>query len=832
VKAILQLLFLFLISGLSFSQSLKDEMQGILSHIGKNIPADQLFLHLDRNFYHARDTIRFQAYIRDRRTGVFETKSSALYALLLNSDHITIDSARFRINYSTVSGWLKVPEDIPPGDYSILAFTGMDLNYSPEFVCALPVKIDNYIPGRKKTGLRGRNKDTSLYQIPPQQPAIDLRFLPEGGTFIGGFQQRIAFNAVAPSGRNQEVDGAIINQAGKTVTEFRSTPYGPGVLEFTPASGDSYFATLAEEEYNGLKWPLPLAEKTGIAMRINSAGNGLIDIILRRREPGEGMYFLTMTMNNILILSEDIRMDTLFCERIRTDSIPSGTAFITLYDSQLVPLAERLILLNDHKKMKVELSFSPPAVFPGDETELAINTTDEEGSGIASFFSVSVIDSAAGYDDRIVFPGIESAFLYDREFYNNLPFRIRSMGLESIDAKSIDVLLMTYGWRRFYPKEITPDSSQKELIDYDCLKIINPGPVKKGRSDIKLLSDEGIDIISLPISEAKEARLDFYSLDAAVSQVMIIPDADPIKNTNPVRIKYPENKDFIRLAKQFAWDQRYEDSDNSVPDKMQPVIIPDHAIMIEPVTIKGRQQLAEYEDKYKKIYQYAGTRTMYAKDFMEVGCFEDILRKYNPYKMSDQHYSLIQQEKYVYLRNIYYLGKTREDPEGNLSVESKLLPALIVLDGNPLGQSYETIADMPAAQISSVTFLRGVQGFAMYGHKAIGGIVFVTTKSGVDFNRGNNTRGGDERNDDLLKQIRLFRTDTEFYIPTKEEVSSVPEFQNRPTILWKSDVFTDGSGPVTIKFPNNLSKGTAMVFVNGISFASQIGSKRCSYHVR
>jgi len=98
-------------------------MTGILNRIGNNIPADQLFLHLDRNLYHSGDTIRFKAYIRDSQTGVFETKSISLYALLLNSDHVTIDSARFRISYSTASGWLKVPEITPVGDYSILAFT-------------------------------------------------------------------------------------------------------------------------------------------------------------------------------------------------------------------------------------------------------------------------------------------------------------------------------------------------------------------------------------------------------------------------------------------------------------------------------------------------------------------------------------------------------------------------------------------------------------------------------------------------------------------------------------------------------------------------------------
>ena len=88
-----------------------------------------------------------------------------------------------------------------------------------------------------------------------------------------------------------------------------------------------------------------------------------------------------------------------------------------------------------------------------------------------------------------------------------------------------------------------------------------------------------------------------------------------------------------------------------------------------------------------------------------------------------------------------------------------------------------------------------------------------------------------KRNDDLLKQVRLFRTETEYYIPTKEEVAHFPEFHFRSTILWKADLYIDGSGPVKIKYPNNLAKGTVMVFVNGISFTNLVGSDRYSYKV-
>jgi hypothetical protein len=808
MKRLLQLLFLFVIVTNSISQSLTEKMTGILNQIGKNMPHDQLFLHLDRNLYHGGDTIRFQAYIRDSQTGVFKTESSALYTFLINSNHVTIDSARFRIIHPIVSGWLKVPEDMPPGDYSILAFTSIDMNYSPEFAFIAPVKIDNFRPSQNETKTEIKNRNNPLNQVSLPQPTIDLTFLPEGGTFIYGIKQRLAFNAVTSTGKCLDVNGVIINQRGVEITEFKSTPYGPGVVEFTPLSGDSYFATLKGEEFKGLKWSLPSPEKSGVTMRVNNAGKGLIDIILKGREIAGMSYFLTLTMNNILVFTEDVKLDTFFRKRIQTEKLPSGTAYITLFDREFNPVAERLIFLNDYKKMNIKIGFYSPFVKCGDETELTINTTDDKGNNISSIVSIAVIDSASGYDNGIPLPEIESAYLYDREFYNNLPFRTRSQGLKNMDGKSIDVLLMTYGWRKFYPKEITVDNSEKELVNYDYLKIINPGPKKKGRSDIKLISIESLDNISLVTDNNREAVLFYDSLDVDVRRIMILPDNNSVKNINPVRIVFPENKDFTDKAKQLTTVCNYPTSDLPVTSKNQPNYKSDSIILIEPVTI--RQPRKVYIDKYEGMFQSAASLTMYSKDFIAASCFEDILFKYNPCRLD-----ILDKKIYLQVVQLQYQE-----------------PALVVLDDNPIGTTYESIVSMPASQIASITFLRGIQGFYMFGTSAIGGVVFVTTKRDSRFNDGSYPGDKFRRNDDLLKQVRLFRTETEYYIPTKEEVYTKPELQFRPTILWKSDVFIDESGPIKIKYPNNLAKGTAMVFVNGISLTNLIGSDRSSYRVK
>jgi hypothetical protein len=222
---------------------------------------------------------------------------------------------------------------------------------------------------------------------------------------------------------------------------------------------------------------------------------------------------------------------------------------------------------------------------------------------------------------------------------------------------------------------------------------------------------------------------------------------------------------------------------------------------------------------------------MTGEDYREASSFEDILFKANPFFINVNSWYTQGGGKEIYLRANEHITVAHFDDKGKLWVDHQMLAALIVVDSNPIGNSYEMIAMMPASEIVSVTFMKGNQGFSIYGSRAAGRVVFVTTKMAAKNIDGTYPEKVVRRDDDLLKQVRLFRTETEYYIPTKEEVSAMPEFQMRPTILWKTDLITDGSGTARIVYPNNLSKGTAMVFVNGVSLASQVGSKRFIYKV-
>jgi|WetSurMetagenome_2_1015567.scaffolds.fasta_scaffold00004_153 hypothetical protein len=800
-----------------FSQSTADSLSARLNLFGQQLPADQVFIHTDRNIYYPGDTIHFQAYIRDRQTGVFETGSIALYAMLINENHRTIDSARFRIVNSTSSGWLKIPEAISEGDYSLLSFTSRMMNYDPEYIFSASLRIDRKRVFRSQPQTtRREGKDTLEYIIDPENEPVDLKFLPEGGTFVYGIKQRIAFNAVTSTGRNIKCKGKIYNQKGEFIADFRSGQFSPGIFEFTPKEGDTYFAGPGGNEFGGKRYPLPAPTKTGITLRVNRLAGSVIEAEVNSKNTRGEKYVVSLTMNNVLVLFKEITTDTLNKIRINTSELPAGTAYVTLFNNNLEIVAERPVFINQDKKLFIDIKPSNLSCKRGDETTITINTTDFYGNGVGSVVSVSVVDSTYGFGSSFPFQTLESICFFDNQFLNNLPGMIRQNGFLNIDDEEKDLLLMTYGWRKYPGKENSPDNTGLQINDYDYLTIINKGPEKKTRREITLTTVEGGEMISLKKDNTGCAVLHFDTLGNQVRQIMILPDNNPLKNAYKLNVKFPVNEGFIKSVKSVKPVIIKPEYEFILRNNRDQQIIIDSAIQIEEVKIRAPIQRAEvFYNKYQQIYQYASLSTLTKKEM--TGCLnlEDILIRLNPYHIDTKN-------KKIYLR-----------PASNMRGTTP--PALIVYDDLPLpDKSYYLISDIPASQISSVTALKGKQGYAVYGDEANGGVIFITSgwKKMADGDFSEKDFAPARPEDDLMRAISVFRKEAQYYIPAKEEATMIPEYQVRPTLFWNGEILLDGKGPVKITFPNHMLPGKVIIMVNGVSFDNMPGSARSVYMIR
>ncbi|MFC2104250.1 hypothetical protein ACFLS4_02730 [Bacteroidota bacterium] len=796
MKKICFLILLLYCQITAFSQITSNDIKKGFDNLSNHQPIDQIFIHLNRNLYYPGDTIRFQAYIRDRQTGVLMTHSISLYAMLLNSNHETVDSARFRINNSIASGWLEIPDSVAIGDYSVLAFTSKMMNFNPEFAFTTPIRISER---RVKINNESYTDDS---QILYAKTLIDLRFLPEGGTFVYDIPQRLAFNTVESAGKTLHIKGEIVNQNGEIITEFCSGRFGPGIVEFTPVQGDKYFAVLKGGNYSEKKWPLPVPEESGVTLKVDYNNKSFLGINVYENGLKNNIYFVSISMNNALILLKEFRLDPLQKLNVNTENLPAGTAFVTLFNQNLDPIAERLVFINNHKKLYISID-SVKSYNSGEESELTVNVTNEDGKKLNSFISIAVIDSTLRYYSDFPIPDIESVFLYDQGFYNNLPTKIKLTGLNNIDKNSIDILLLTYGWRKFKLKDNTQQLSAKNYEDYEYLLIKNRDSKRKERSAFNIMTCEGANTYSLPINHKKEAHLYYDSLNPQVRQIVILPDEDPKKNRNYIDIIFPGNPDFINKAKQ-QYKFNLSKTENSQYINTNSVY--NYAPMkvdLEEITVKAPKP--RYKNSHTEFYATANIRAYTGDDIFGI-TLVDALGSLGLYKLN-------RTSKIVILRP----SRTFNNAD---------IPATFVIDGFSVGESYESIDYLNTLDIESISILKGSQGYTRYG--ARGGIIFIDTK----YHAGTlpNKEELPLRNDFLMKRIGLFRSEIEYYIPTKEEIKSIPYLQNRPTILWLNEIYVN-NGKTKIRYPNNLYKGKAIITVNGVSLTNQVGSARFSYTV-
>ena len=824
MKRIPVIIFLSVFCISTFSQGTAEKLSGILNETASSIPADQVYIHTDRNIYNPGDTIRFQAYIRDRRTGIFETGSISLYVLLTDALNRTIDSSRFRITNSTSPGWLSVPDSAKSGDCNLIAFTGTMMNYDPGYAFRAPLKIVNpRTSGKQGQGIQNP-EETAPLKIEADLQSLNINFLPEGGTFIAGIKQRIAINAVTSAGTGYKAAGRIVNQKGDFICSFTTGEFGQGLAELTPVPGDHYSAVLSGNEFSELNWKLPAPDSSGIALRADITDKAVISIQISAVKSIRKSYLLALIMNNSLVYAGAIRIDSLIRLKISTEELPVGTAEVIVFDDQLRPVAERLVFVNHNKNPKTEAG-GPSSRKKGDETEISINVRDNIGKNITAVLSVSVIDSASGYCNKFPSGNIESELLYDKTFYDNLPDKIKYSGISNLDKNSLDLLLMTYGWRKFKPKDPYDTTVVRQILGYDYLMIRETGQVRKTPREINLVAIEGAGSFTLIPGAAREAILRYDTLGSNVRQIMIMPDKKMTVNNDPLTIEFPENKPYSGSVKHYKNLRLNTGPEISFYRNPVRDFGGDTIVKIGEVLIKGAQPPTEkVPNKYQIQYQYTNPVTLTAEDFKTVTYFEDILVRLHPFWINTK-------EKKVYIT----MGRSgRYSP-----------PALIVVDDNPLwgttisrngrGESdYVSIADMLASNISSVTMIRGVQGFPLYGEQALGGVIFVTTngKAMMDGTYKEVRPWMPSANNNLAKPIRIFRSEIEFYVPTKEQVQLIPEYHNRPTLYWNNELIIDGSGPVKINYPNNLKTGTVIVNINGVTFDNVPFSSTTKYSVK
>ena len=432
-----------------------------LTRFSNQSPIEKVYLQVDRDTYATGETAWFKAYMYSEFLP--DTISTSLFVELVDDSSHIVSREVFPILFSTAFGQINIPDSIKEGVYFIRAYSPTMLNNNPDFIYNHAL----YIFSRKNSHAAFSHQ---------KKPSIQLQFFPESGNFMPGEDDVIAFKATNQYGLPVKVSGIVKNEKGEKILTFNSIHDGMGKFEIVPAENEKYYAIL-DDEISKEKYNLPESSGKSIGFHITEHSMDNVDYLLRQNSDPDfhAAYIIGQSQNKIVFKQELPSSDTIIKGQIKTGNLNSGILQITVFNKDDMPLAERLVFINNKEYIQ--------------EARLSLDTINFSNRGKNRFdlllkdtvngaFSVSVTDP-----DYDLYPRKQQNIFSNLLLTSDLPGYINDpayyfSGDNDSVSENIDLLMMTNGWRRFKWTELMSGKMPS-------MKYIDPGFISlKGNAKI------------------------------------------------------------------------------------------------------------------------------------------------------------------------------------------------------------------------------------------------------------------------------------------------------------------------------------------------------------
>ncbi len=290
---------------------------------------------------------------------------------------------------------------------------------------------------------------------------IDIQFFAEGGDVILGMENKIAFKALNEFGMAADIAGELINDKGTVLTSFESFHKGMGAFTFTPEKGQDYRLRITRPAGIEDTYALPKILDHAFGLRVLNQDEEKLYLNVYSPEQQSAYItgFIAGQLQQVFPITLEAGNNKI---NIPTSSMPVGILQLTLFDNQLMNHAERLVFVNKHRKISVDIKTDKDKYLPRESVSLSVSVKDEDGKGIPGDFSLAVIDDqihtfADDKQDNILSYLLMSSELKGQVEEPNFYFDPKE---EKADD-AIELVMMTHGWRRFQWRDILEFNDKK-----------------------------------------------------------------------------------------------------------------------------------------------------------------------------------------------------------------------------------------------------------------------------------------------------------------------------------------------------------------------------------
>lgn len=420
---------------LHFSLSAQ-KIDSALTIYNERLQQEKIHIHFDKSIYSSGETIWMKAYLMAGSD--FSDYSKNIYIDWFDADGKLLQHTVAPIFESTAKFQFDIPDSYEDASIHAVAYTRWMLNFDTAFLFKKEIPIAQ-IKRIKKT---------------PITAIRNIHFFPEGGNLVTGLLCRVAFKANDQFGNPVKVMGAIKTSSGVFVDSFISKHDGMGIFSIVPQKNENYISFWKDEMGETHTTPIPTAKLLGVNLEIHALSERTLVAIKRTEVVTDNFKILNLvaTMNQQLIYRSRINVSskTSALAQIPTTTLPTGIVLITLFDANWIPLAERIVFVNNY-----QFQFNPRVSFPiSSNKKRAKNVIEiDVPDTVASNLSIAVTDAGIISDSS---SNIISQFLLSSDIkgYVHNPAYYFSSNADSL-AQHLDLVMLTNGWRKFNWNDIT-----------------------------------------------------------------------------------------------------------------------------------------------------------------------------------------------------------------------------------------------------------------------------------------------------------------------------------------------------------------------------------------
>ncbi|MDR3023569.1 TonB-dependent receptor plug domain-containing protein [Chryseobacterium sp.] len=647
---------------------------------------------------------------------------------------------------------------------------------------------------------------------------LDVKFLPEGGTFINGIEQNIAFKILDEFEKPVDAVLTVYNQNHEKIKEISAYNFGMGSFHFTAKKGETYYAKVVKPESNTQTFHLPVAKDEGLVLNIQNENRKLIFTIISTLEK-------TITLKGNFRGKECYTKDLLLKKgsnslEIDEKDFPIGISRFTVLENN-IPLAERVVFTNKKNRLNIKVKPVKQHYLPREKVTLNIETTDENNKPVPANLGLSVVDDKLWTyaDDKQ--NHIISWLLMDSELKGKIekPQFYFDKKEEKAD-KSLDLVMLTNGYRYFelIPEIITTNKykylPEKKNTIYGVVEDENKKPVK---ADVFLLDTNNKKILKQ--AAAENGRFYFSDLNADNSYKIIAKSSQP-KHQLKIRV-LSYNLDINPLVKQKLSN-----------------------IDVEEI-LKEAERKENIKTENRNNTQTLNKPRGSAKDTVKNKSIEEVVvLGYNLKKgKSAVTSATITSSMEIQNPNVTSLlsgkvagltitpaGQSAANAQirirGEASITNK--NALFIVDGTPVENFNTTINPN---DINSITVLKDAAATAIYGSRAANGVVIINSyknnSSKISFDITPKSYIAVE----AVPYGRLisYSGSREFAYPEYKTTNTSYRFDYREALYWNPVVETDKNGKAKVEFYNSDANSTFRIMTEGIAASGLVGNDETAY---